>query len=178
VGWDWVHLVRRPLFGLLYQPQMIYDDACGEIGGMGIGRGNRSTRRKPTLVPLRPPQIPHDLTWARTRANTVGSRRLTAWAMALLRRRVIFTVRYEPNVRVSFGRYSCFRSDQTWDKPLKACYRLDTASRADNIHLAASNCSTSLSRLWILPSRRAGPVLPCWQLLFVSTHRLQTETCN
>jgi hypothetical protein len=25
VGWDWVHLVRRPLFGLLYQPHMIND---------------------------------------------------------------------------------------------------------------------------------------------------------
>jgi hypothetical protein len=30
-----------------------YDD--GEIGGM-IGRGNRSTRRKPASVPLSPPQ--------------------------------------------------------------------------------------------------------------------------
>jgi hypothetical protein len=30
----------------------------GEIGGM-IGRGNRSTRRKPDLVLLCPPQIPH-----------------------------------------------------------------------------------------------------------------------
>jgi hypothetical protein len=36
-----------------------YDD--GEFGGM-IGRGNRSTRRKPVPVPLCPPQIPHDLT--------------------------------------------------------------------------------------------------------------------
>jgi hypothetical protein len=33
-------------------------------------------------VPLCPPQIPHDLTRARTRAAAVGSRRLTAWAMA------------------------------------------------------------------------------------------------
>jgi hypothetical protein len=33
-----------------------YDD--GEIGGI-IGRGNRSTRRKPAPVPLRPPQTPH-----------------------------------------------------------------------------------------------------------------------
>jgi hypothetical protein len=33
-----------------------YDD--GEIGGM-IGRGNRSTRRKPAPVPLCPPQTPH-----------------------------------------------------------------------------------------------------------------------
>jgi hypothetical protein len=33
-----------------------YDD--GEIGGM-IGRGNRSTRRKPASMPLCPPQTPH-----------------------------------------------------------------------------------------------------------------------
>jgi hypothetical protein len=33
---------------LLYQPQMIDDGDCGAIGGMKIGRENRSTRRKPT----------------------------------------------------------------------------------------------------------------------------------
>jgi hypothetical protein len=33
--------------GLLYQPRMIGDSDCGEIGGMKIGRGARSTRRKP-----------------------------------------------------------------------------------------------------------------------------------
>jgi hypothetical protein len=49
---------------------------------MRIGRGNRSTRRKPAPMPLCAPQIPHDLTWARTRAAAVGSRRPTAWAMA------------------------------------------------------------------------------------------------
>jgi hypothetical protein len=81
VGWDWVHLVRRPLFGLLYQPRMI-DDECGVVGGMRIRRGNRSARRNPTTVPLWPPQIPHDLTRARFRATAVGSRRLTAWAVA------------------------------------------------------------------------------------------------
>jgi hypothetical protein len=40
--------------GLLYQPQMIGDGDCGEIGG------NRSTRRKPASAALCPPQIPHD----------------------------------------------------------------------------------------------------------------------
>jgi hypothetical protein len=45
-------------------------------------RGNRSTRRKPAPVPLCQPQIPHDLTRARTRTAVVGSRRLTAWAVA------------------------------------------------------------------------------------------------
>jgi hypothetical protein len=52
-----------------------YDD--GEIGGMMIGKGNRSTRRKPAPVPLRPPQTPHDAR-TRTRAAAVGSQRLTA----------------------------------------------------------------------------------------------------
>jgi hypothetical protein len=62
----------RPLFGLLYQPRMI--DEYGALGGMIIGRGNRSTWRKPALVLVCLP-IPHVLTWDRTR-------RLTAWAMA------------------------------------------------------------------------------------------------
>jgi hypothetical protein len=34
-----------------------YDD--DEIGGMMIGRGNRSTRRKPVPVQLYPSQTPH-----------------------------------------------------------------------------------------------------------------------
>jgi hypothetical protein len=51
-----------------------YDD--GDIGGMMIGRGNRSTRRKPTPVPLCPPQIPH-ASRTRTLAAAVGSQRLT-----------------------------------------------------------------------------------------------------
>jgi hypothetical protein len=45
-----------------------YDD--GEIGGM-IGRGNRSTRRKPAPVPLCPPQTPHAAR-TRIRAAVVG----------------------------------------------------------------------------------------------------------
>jgi hypothetical protein len=46
VGWDWVHLVRRPLFGLLYQSWMINDDECEAVCGISIGRGGRSTREK------------------------------------------------------------------------------------------------------------------------------------
>jgi hypothetical protein len=69
--------------GLLYQTQIMYDGDCGAISGMKIGRGNRSTRRKPAPVTLFPPQIPHDLTWARTRAAGLESRRLTAWGPEL-----------------------------------------------------------------------------------------------
>jgi hypothetical protein len=46
--------------GLLYQPRMIGDGDWGEIGGIKIGRGCRSTRKKPAPAPLCPPQIPHD----------------------------------------------------------------------------------------------------------------------
>jgi hypothetical protein len=46
--------------GLLYQPRMLGDGDCGEIGGMKIGRGNRSTRRNPSPAPICPAQIPHD----------------------------------------------------------------------------------------------------------------------
>jgi hypothetical protein len=44
-----------------------YDD--GEIGGMIIGRGNRSTRRKLAPVPLCPAHTPHA---ARTRTRAAG----------------------------------------------------------------------------------------------------------
>jgi hypothetical protein len=52
-----------------------YDD--GEFCGIKIGRGNRSTRRKPAPASLCPPQIPLDQTLTRTRAAAVGSQRLT-----------------------------------------------------------------------------------------------------
>jgi hypothetical protein len=56
-----------------------YND--GQIGGMMIGRGNRSTRRKPAPVPLCPPQTSHAAR-TRTRVAAVGSQQLTAWGTA------------------------------------------------------------------------------------------------
>jgi hypothetical protein len=47
-----------------------------------IGRGNRSTLRKPVPVTLCPPQTPH-VAWTRTRAAAVGSQQITASATAL-----------------------------------------------------------------------------------------------
>jgi hypothetical protein len=60
------------------EPRMMMDDdECGAISGT-IGKGDQSTRRKPTPLPLCAPQIPHDLTLARTRAAAVGSWLITA----------------------------------------------------------------------------------------------------
>jgi hypothetical protein len=56
---------------------MMDDDECGAVDGM-IGMGKGSTRRRPASAPLCPPQIPHELTQAGTRAAAVGSRRLTS----------------------------------------------------------------------------------------------------
>jgi hypothetical protein len=77
-----------------------YDD--GEIGGM-IGRGNRSTRRKPAPVPLCPPHAAR----TRTRAAAVGSQRLTAWATA----RPIYTLK-DMSFRKADESLVC--SDKTW----------------------------------------------------------------
>jgi hypothetical protein len=72
VGWGETefHLVRRPLFGLFYQPRMIHERRA--VSRMRISRRNRSTRRKPAPLPVCPPQILHDLTWAQTRAACGG----------------------------------------------------------------------------------------------------------
>jgi hypothetical protein len=68
-------LVTAATTHLLDQP---HDGECGAIGGMKMGKENRSTWRKPVPVPLCPPQIPNDLTRGRTRVSAVISQRLTA----------------------------------------------------------------------------------------------------
>jgi hypothetical protein len=81
LGWgETVHLVRRPLFGLLYQPRMMDDDECVAVDGMS---GRRSTWRKYVSLPLRLPHIPHNLTWVLTRAAAVGSRLSYSTALSL-----------------------------------------------------------------------------------------------
>jgi hypothetical protein len=81
LGWGESPLRTSATVWPLYQPRTI-DDEGWAVGEIRISRGNRSTRRKPAPMPLYPPQIPHDLTWARTRAAMVGRRRLTALAIA------------------------------------------------------------------------------------------------
>jgi hypothetical protein len=45
---------------LLCQSREIVKMIVEKLGGMKIGRGNRSTRRKPASAPLYPLQISHD----------------------------------------------------------------------------------------------------------------------
>jgi hypothetical protein len=52
------------------------------IGGMRISRRNRNSRGKVAPIPLCLPQIPHDLTWNRTRATAVGTQRRTTWKLS------------------------------------------------------------------------------------------------
>jgi hypothetical protein len=64
-------------------------------------------------VPLRPPQIPRGLTWARTRGPAVRSRRLTAWALAEPKN-LYRTVQFEQQAELvscnSIGNWGVFRS--------------------------------------------------------------------
>jgi hypothetical protein len=69
----------------------------------GNWQGKRKYSEKTCPVPLSPPQIPHDMTWAGTRAAAVGSRRLTAWAMARPSS-VLTTRRHKPEYRTVHSR--------------------------------------------------------------------------
>lgn len=66
-GWVSVHLARRLLVGLLYQPRMM--DVYGAFRAMRIGRGNRRTRENLSLTLCS--KFPNDLTYYRTREVTV-----------------------------------------------------------------------------------------------------------
>jgi hypothetical protein len=110
-----------------------YDD--GEIGGMMIGRGNRSARRKPAPVLLCPSQTRHTAR-TRTRAATAGSQRLIAWATArpshFLKLSSLLIDRPELNYRVSIpGRYSYLFSPlhRLWGSP-NQLFKIRPSSKA------------------------------------------------
>jgi hypothetical protein len=65
--------VRLSPLGTAATTGLLYHGDCGATGEMKIGRGNRSTRRKPAPAPLCPPQIPYDQIRARTLAAAVES---------------------------------------------------------------------------------------------------------
>jgi hypothetical protein len=50
-------------------------DKYGAVSGVRTGRENSRTRKKPIPVPLSEPRMPHELTWDRTQAAGVGSRK-------------------------------------------------------------------------------------------------------
>jgi hypothetical protein len=59
-----------------FDNRMTYE--CRAAVGMIIDGGKPKGSEKPSPVPFYPPQIPHNLTWDRTRHTLVGSRRITA----------------------------------------------------------------------------------------------------
>jgi hypothetical protein len=163
VGWDWVHLVRRPLIGLLYQLRMI-DDEYGVVGGMRIARGNWSTRRKSAPVPLCSPKIPYDLIWARNRAAAVGSRRLTAWAMA----RPLSTYTHDSELQVvtALSLISThYKSPQHPLSILPVCCVI-----SHSLATASSSGDSSALHAQVLPSRslvqNSSQLTLSWQLTF------------
>jgi hypothetical protein len=84
VSWDGVRLSPLGTSAANWPvvPAPVDYDECGAVGTIRIGRETEVLEENLDLAPLCPPQIPHDLTWARTRAAAVGSRLLAAWAMA------------------------------------------------------------------------------------------------
>jgi hypothetical protein len=114
VSWDRMRL--SPLGTLATNwptvPAADDNDECGAVGGMRSRMGNQSTRRKPAPVPLCPPQIPRDLTWARTRNAAVGSStQLPHSRYGCYRWRLTMLEREAVRRRYGFGRRQplCFR---------------------------------------------------------------------
>jgi hypothetical protein len=62
-----VHWARRQVIVVLYHPRMMDDDECEAVGGMRIGRGNRSTQGNPCPSATLSTTNPTYLTLDRTR---------------------------------------------------------------------------------------------------------------
>jgi hypothetical protein len=77
--YSWSGVVLRPLTGLMYQSRM--RDGCVADRGMRTGRGLWGTRKNSPHCHSAHHKS-HIMTWDRTMAAAVGSRRLTASAMA------------------------------------------------------------------------------------------------
>jgi hypothetical protein len=100
-------LLLKPPNGLFCQPRIMIDDECVAVSGM-LGRGKRSTRRKPVPMLLCPPQIPHYLSRVRTWAAAVGSRRLTTRATAQPTSCSLFPIPLCTMYSVYLGSFLCF----------------------------------------------------------------------
>jgi hypothetical protein len=120
---------------------MIGGGDCGAVGGMKIGRGNRSTRRKPAPAPLYTPQIPLDQTRDRTRAAVVGSQRLNAWAME--RRKVSMYVKLTSSnykTWITSSSFAPYRESNTGGDPKLILTEIQGRTAAKN-----HNCNSRLS---------------------------------
>jgi hypothetical protein len=69
VGWDWVHVIRRTLTGLLQQFWMV--DEYWALDGTRIAMRSRSIRRKSAPLPVCSVQTPQDLTFDRIWLDTL-----------------------------------------------------------------------------------------------------------
>jgi hypothetical protein len=98
---------------LLYRPQMIDEDDCGAIGGMKIGRGNRSIRRKPAPAPLCPSQIPHDQAQARLKITLLRS--VESFSLSKLAQAVTLQTCTGEVIGSNLGRYTSYPdNDFSW----------------------------------------------------------------
>jgi hypothetical protein len=140
--------------GLLYQRQMIDDGDCEASGGIKIGRGNRSTRRKPAPAPLCPQQISHDQTRARTRAAAVVSQRLTTWDLSIYLS-IYLSMALQPFV--GLGRsvsflilYTVGRTPWTWEQSVASPLPTHRTTRTYN-----KRTQTSMPRVGFEPTSPA-----------------------
>jgi hypothetical protein len=105
VGWDWVHLVRRTLVGLLYQPRMV--DEYAAVCAMRIGRGNRTSFSHQWLYsPLLVPDL--FFSFVIFFRQTVG---LLGRVISTSQGRCIHTGEHKYTSRINAQRHTCLKWD-------------------------------------------------------------------
>jgi hypothetical protein len=152
---------------------MSLESDCGMIYWQGK---TEKLGEKPVPVPICPPQIPHGLTRARTRASAVRGRRLMTWAMArpitctyslvqfsscVISRIVFLTFRNstKTNSLYCFVQQNCTYSKKISVTRKRAIYRtlypVDILACRDIKHCGSANSVPGISK-----NHTAGPISP------------------
>jgi hypothetical protein len=114
-------------------------------------RRNRSSRRKPAPVLLCPPQVPHDLNGARTRATKVGSQRITIWATTRPTLMYHFTIHFRVKYNFIYNKLLKPKLIKVIVFVLKVCPAYDTDRYSPQVN-AVLNCHSAAVEAE--PSRR------------------------
>jgi hypothetical protein len=126
---------------------------------------------KPVPVPLCPPQIPHGLTRARSRASAVRGRRLTTWAMARPGEFLSLTK------TILFGRNKTWRDVQVCLRPLYSRHRYTVLLKTDSILVQTRRSSVIADKVQTIAYNRLNRNLTCGVYHLSTRHSHHTCIC-
>jgi hypothetical protein len=134
---------------------MSLESDCGMIYWQGK---TEELGEKPVPVPLCPPQIPHGLTRALTRASAVRGQRLTTWVMAQVS---LFSLQTRNRVYILVSNYwFCTSLVKLWIKPVFSS--VDWECLDLEIPLDLSITLQLVDKRWRIEDEISDPVAGTW----------------